>query len=71
MSAENERAAVREGRGKSYGELVRDTFAAVDQSPDLSTRTKVGQPAKKRTASAPYQNSYKPQKKAKRQRLAA
>lgn len=70
MSAENERAAVRIGRGASYGELVRETFASVDLIPGLSTRTKVGQPAAEPRTSAPYKNTYAPQKKAKR-KLAA
>jgi hypothetical protein len=73
MSAENERAAVQQASGRSYGEMVRETFAAVDREPRLFTRTMTGQPDGDEVYSPvlglprrPYQNTYKPQRKAKR-----
>jgi len=72
MSAENERAAVQQASGRSYGEMVRETFAAVDREPAVhkdhdrtAGRDEVYSPVLG-LPRRPYQNTYKPQRKAKR-----
>jgi hypothetical protein len=67
MSAEKVRAAILEWRGISYGALVRETFAVVDKTPSISTRTNESAAKTVRKPTTPFRNSYKPQRKAKRE----